>query len=216
MHSDWRSIVVKDFALVIEGAYSYQTKPVTVMGRCRWGFTEVDGYYIEIEDGICIAGNYATFAWLGPAQKLAVEDALETAFRKGYGHMTEEEEKEVEAASKLCLEIRTYERLAQKLAIYPGQGTLDGLLYATLGLVGEAGEFADKIKKILRDKDGVLDDTSTTALIVELGDVLWYMNACCAELGIEHNRLQTLSEENLKKLFDRYQRNALKGSGDNR
>jgi NTP pyrophosphatase (non-canonical NTP hydrolase) len=69
-----------------------------------------------------------------------------------------------------------YQKEAHKTAIYPGS---IGLAYVTMGLVGEAGEIANKVKKIYRDRHGCLSDDDCRELGKELGDVLWY----CAELA---------------------------------
>lgn len=82
-----------------------------------------------------------------------------------------------------------------------------------LGLSGEAGEFSDKVKKILRDKDGKYDDTDRTELLKELGDVLWYVAAVARYLD---EPFSELAAQNIDKLESRYQRNQLSGSGDNR
>ena len=82
-----------------------------------------------------------------------------------------------------------------------------------LGLVGEAGETADKIKKLLRDKDGVMSDGDRTAIIKELGDTLWYIATIARYLGVP---LSEVAAENIEKLESRYQRNKLHGEGDER
>lgn len=82
------------------------------------------------------------------------------------------------------------------------------LIENTLGLVGEAGEVAEKIKKIVRDKE-----FSKTEVEKELGDVLFYVTALANYIG---SNLQTVANVNLKKLHDRRDRNKLHGSGDNR
>lgn len=87
------------------------------------------------------------------------------------------------------------------------------IVYPTLGLVNEAGEFAGKVKKIFRDKDGVIAEADREALKQELGDVLWYMAQICTELDFS---LQEVAEANLTKLFSRLERNQIQGEGDNR
>jgi NTP pyrophosphatase (non-canonical NTP hydrolase) len=87
------------------------------------------------------------------------------------------------------------------------------IAYPTLGLVNEVGEVAGKIKKIFRDKNGVISDEDKEALKAELGDVLWYFTQICTELGIT---LEEVAEGNLEKLFSRQERNKLHGEGDNR
>ena len=87
------------------------------------------------------------------------------------------------------------------------------LMSQVLGLVGESGEFAEKFKKILRDKEGKLDSETNAELLKELGDVLWYVAQIAAELGLS---LDDIAEHNIKKLYDRMDRGVLQGSGDNR
>lgn len=82
------------------------------------------------------------------------------------------------------------------------------LIYPALGLVNEAGEYAGKVKKILRG-----DTNTTEAAAAELGDVLWYLAACAEALGVN---LSDVAQQNLDKLADRAARGVLKGSGDNR
>ena len=87
------------------------------------------------------------------------------------------------------------------------------LAYPTLGLVNEAGEVAGKIKKIFRDKNGIVSAEDREALKGELGDVLWYFTQVCTELDLT---LEEVAEANLDKLFSRMERNKLGGEGDNR
>lgn len=88
-----------------------------------------------------------------------------------------------------------------------------GFIEKVLGLTGEAGETADKIKKILRDKDGILTDEDKTAISKELGDVLWYLASIARYLDLP---LSEVASENVAKLEDRYQRNKIHGAGDER
>jgi NTP pyrophosphatase (non-canonical NTP hydrolase) len=104
-----------------------------------------------------------------------------------------------------------YQRLSRKTAMVVK--TDHPIVYPTLGLTNEAGEFAGKVKKIFRDKNGVIDDTDREALKQELGDVLWYVAQIATELGVS---LEDVASSNLTKLFDRLERNQIKGSGDNR
>ena len=127
-----------------------------------------------------------------------------------------------------------YQRIATQSAIYPGQGTPFGLMYAALGLA-EAGEVQNKVKKAFRD-DGVIEfeehsihPNGKTAMatvnfgqitperramiIKELGGALWYLAAMCNEIDA------TLSEValvNLEELCSRGERGTLGGDGDNR
>lgn len=109
-----------------------------------------------------------------------------------------------------------YQDKAEATAIYKDK---DKLLYTSLGLAGEAGEIANKVKKIIRDKDfeGNAVDSLTyiekEALVHELGDVLWYVSAIASDLNFN---LATVAIENLKKLQSRAERNKIGGSGDDR
>ena len=85
------------------------------------------------------------------------------------------------------------------------------IVYPTLGLVNEAGEVAGKIKKIFRDKEGVISDADLAALKSELGDVLWYLTQICTELDLA---LEEVAEQNIEKLFDRLERGVIRGEGD--
>ncbi len=82
-----------------------------------------------------------------------------------------------------------------------------------LGLTGEAGEAADKVKKIIRDKDGIASSKDKDAIKKELGDVLWYIANISTYLDIS---LSDVAKTNLDKLESRYQRNRLHGEGDER
>ena len=87
------------------------------------------------------------------------------------------------------------------------------LVYPTLGLVNEAGELAGKIKKIFRDRGGVVSEADRQALKGELGDVLWYLAQICTELDLS---LAEVAQHNLDKLRSRMERGTLGGDGDNR
>lgn len=87
------------------------------------------------------------------------------------------------------------------------------VVYPTLGLANEAGEVAGKIKKIFRDKGGVIGEAERAALKDELGDVLWYLAQLCTELGLT---LEEVAAANLEKLALRQQRGTLYGDGDTR
>ena len=82
-----------------------------------------------------------------------------------------------------------------------------------MGLCGESGEVAEKIKKIMRDKDGVIGSGETEEIKKELGDVLWYLSTIAYELGVT---LNDIAETNIKKLSSRKERGKIKGNGDNR
>ena len=82
-----------------------------------------------------------------------------------------------------------------------------------LGLVGEAGETADKVKKIIRDKKGTATEEDKDAIKKELGDVLWYVANVSRYLGFS---LSDVAKTNIDKLESRYQRNKIHGAGDER
>ncbi len=109
------------------------------------------------------------------------------------------------------MDLSEYQSRSRATAVYPRAG--DNLLYPTLGLCGEAGEVAEKIKKMVRDDDGVLTDERRSALAKELGDVLWYLAQIATEADLG---LDAIAEANIEKLSSRRRRNALHGSGDDR
>ena len=104
-----------------------------------------------------------------------------------------------------------YQTQSRKTAKYPAIG--HPVIYPTLGLTSEAGEVAGKIKKIFRDKGGVIGEAEREALKGELGDVLWYLAQVCTELDLS---LDDVAGHNLEKLFSRLERGKIGGDGDNR
>jgi NTP pyrophosphatase (non-canonical NTP hydrolase) len=82
-----------------------------------------------------------------------------------------------------------------------------------LGLVGEAGEVAEKYKKIIRDKKGKISPSDREELVKELGDVMWYIALLAKYLGVS---LEDVASKNLEKLSSRKSREAIHGRGDNR
>ena len=87
------------------------------------------------------------------------------------------------------------------------------LLHWVLGLTGEAGEVAEKMKKIIRDKGSVVSEEDKIEMAKELGDVLWYLAVFANDLGVP---LSEIANQNLTKLKSRQARGKLQGSGDNR
>jgi NTP pyrophosphatase (non-canonical NTP hydrolase) len=104
-----------------------------------------------------------------------------------------------------------YQKLAKKTAQYPVIG--QSFIYPVLGLTGEAGEMANKIKKIFRDDNGVLTEERKKEISKELGDILWYVAQVSTDLGIS---LDEVAVANIEMLKSRQERNVLKGDGDNR
>ena len=104
-----------------------------------------------------------------------------------------------------------YQSRACETAIFPKQQAME---YLTLGLTGEAGEIANKVKKFIRD--GAAKDEYLAKRIeigYEIGDVLWYCAVLAEELEMN---LGHIMEKNLEKLADRHKRGKISGSGDNR
>src|SRR5512136_3313860 len=104
-----------------------------------------------------------------------------------------------------------YQTKSRRTAKYPSIG--HPVIYPTLGLTNEAGEVAGKIKKIFRDKGGVIGEVEREALKSELGDVLWYLAQVCTELEIP---LDEVAEHNIEKLYSRLERGKIGGEGDKR
>jgi len=104
--------------------------------------------------------------------------------------------------------IKKYQDLALETAVY-GEGKV--LTYPILGMLGEAGEVANKYKKVLRG-DYKIEEVRE-ALLDECGDVLWYLNATIRDLGGD---LESVCSNNIKKLQRRRKNGTILGSGDNR
>lgn len=106
--------------------------------------------------------------------------------------------------------INEYQEGALRTAIYPESRCI---IYPTLGLTGEAGEVADKVKKVIRDNNDEFTDERKQQIALELGDVMWYAATLAHDLGYS---LDEICQMNLDKLASRMQRNKLHGSGDER
>lgn len=104
------------------------------------------------------------------------------------------------------MSLNEYQKATEETAIYPAKGELGGLLYTTIGLAGEMGEFANVVKKLLRDG---LSDEKINKLVDELGDTLWYVARCACELGVT---LEDVANINLAKLAKRKAENKIHGS----
>jgi NTP pyrophosphatase (non-canonical NTP hydrolase) len=117
------------------------------------------------------------------------------------------------------MDFKEYQQIIEETAVYPKQV---GLAYCALGLTGEAGEVADKVKKLYRDdnlhtldaaSEMVLIDQHRPAIAKELGDVLWYITALANEIDMD---LEEIARMNYDKLIKRRETNTLHGSGDDR
>ena len=89
----------------------------------------------------------------------------------------------------------------------------EAVLYSVLGLAGESGEVADKVKKMFRDHGGKMSPRDYDALVLEIGDVLWYVAHTAQRLGLP---LSEVARLNIEKLASRHRRGKLRGSGDDR
>lgn len=105
------------------------------------------------------------------------------------------------------MNLNDYQERALTTAVFPKQ---HALAYTALGLAGESGEVADKVKKILRGDTANVD---YDGIAKELGDVLWYLAVLSDVLGYN---LSDIAQMNLQKLAKRQAEGTLKGSGDNR
>lgn len=108
-----------------------------------------------------------------------------------------------------------YQEATRRHAKYPkaDEGVLEGIVYTTLGLAGEAGEIPNKVKKIIRDNGGEVTPEVREAICKEIGDVLWYAARLADEFRMP---LDLIAENNLKKLDSRVERGVIEGSGDDR
>jgi NTP pyrophosphatase (non-canonical NTP hydrolase) len=107
--------------------------------------------------------------------------------------------------------LNEYQEQAKKTAQYPILG--HAIVYPALGLNGEAGEVAEKVKKLMRDHNGVLNYDRKMALLKEIGDCLWYVSECARQAGFD---LETVAAFNIHKLEERLKAGTIKGEGDNR
>jgi len=105
-----------------------------------------------------------------------------------------------------------YQEQTEETAIYLSEFpdfVTPELVYVVLGLNGEVGELAEKLKKAIREDDeSYLDE-----LTVESGDALWYLARVWEESGVTGSEV---AEANLAKLLDREERGVLTGQGDSR
>ena len=109
------------------------------------------------------------------------------------------------------MDFNRYQKQAKKTAVYPNIGK--NFTYPTIGLMGEAGEVANKVKKMIRDDHGKITNERREELKAEIGDVMWYIAQLSTELGL---KLSDIAKYNLEKLAKRKKEDKLHGSGDNR
>lgn len=114
--------------------------------------------------------------------------------------------------NKEIIGFNDYQNRASRTAKFP-KGSSEGLYYTALGLNGEAGEYAEVIKKLMRDDAGKLSAERRQKALLELGDVLWYLSQAARICNLT---LQQVAEANIEKLTSRKQRGKIHGDGDNR
>ena len=108
------------------------------------------------------------------------------------------------------MDANEYQQACKRTAVYPH---ILSLSYVTLGLAGEAGEVANKVKKVFRDNGGELTPESIYAIADEIGDTLWYCAMLCEEMGLS---LDGVMRANIAKLERRMESQTIHGDGDRR
>ena len=111
---------------------------------------------------------------------------------------------------KKVSDLDMYQKVAITTAIYPRE---QAIIYPTLGLTGEAGEVANKVKKIIRDDGYKNNESLVQEISAEIGDCLWYISVLADDIGC---KLSDIANANLEKLFKRKEKGTLHGSGDDR
>ena len=111
---------------------------------------------------------------------------------------------------KKVSDLDMYQKVALTTAIYPRE---QAIIYPTLGLTGEAGEVANKVKKIIRDGSNKNDDSMVSEIKSEIGDCLWYIAVLADDIGC---KLSDIANTNLIKLANRKEKGTIHGSGDKR
>lgn len=108
----------------------------------------------------------------------------------------------------MFVDFKRYQEKSRETAIYK-----DKIIYPALGLASECGEVCEKIKKVMRDKDGEFTRDDRLDIRLELGDVLWYVAQIASDLDID---MESIAIRNLEKLRVRKENDTIKGSGDHR
>ena len=111
---------------------------------------------------------------------------------------------------KKVSDLDMYQQVAKQTAIYPRE---QAIIYPTLGLTGEAGEVANKVKKIIRDDGNKINEGLVQEISAEIGDCLWYISVLADDIGI---KLSDIANANLIKLANRKEKGTIHGSGDKR
>ena len=111
---------------------------------------------------------------------------------------------------KKVSDLDMYQQVAKQTAIYPRE---QAIIYPTLGLTGEAGEVANKVKKIIRDDGYKNNESLVQEISAEIGDCLWYISVLADDIGC---KLSDIANANLEKLANRKEKGTIHGSGDTR
>ena len=111
---------------------------------------------------------------------------------------------------KKVSDLDMYQQVAKTTAIYPRE---QAIIYPTLGLTGEAGEVANKVKKIIRDGSNKDNDNLVSEIKAEIGDCLWYIAVLADDFNI---KLSDIASTNIEKLANRQKKGTIHGSGDTR
>ena len=111
---------------------------------------------------------------------------------------------------KKISDLDMYQQVAKTTAIYPRE---QAIIYPTLGLTGEAGEVANKVKKIIRDGSDKNNEELVQTISAEIGDCLWYIAVLASDIGV---KLSDIASDNLIKLEKRKEKGTIHGSGDDR
>ena len=111
---------------------------------------------------------------------------------------------------KKVSDLDMYQQVAKQTAIYPRE---QAIIYPTLGLTGEAGEVANKVKKIIIDDGNQINEGLVQEISAEIGDCLWYISVLADDIGV---KLSDIANNNLVKLANRKKKGTIHGSGDTR
>ena len=111
---------------------------------------------------------------------------------------------------KKVSDLDMYQKVALTTAIYPRE---QAIIYPTLGLTGEAGEVANKVKKIIRDDGNKINESLVQEISAEIGDCLWYISVLADDIGC---KLSDIANTNIEKLANRQKNGTIHGSGDTR
>lgn len=109
------------------------------------------------------------------------------------------------------ISFQEFQNLAAKYI--PTVECVPDLAYAVMSLCGEAGEVAEKVKRIYRGDESTKAITYNDTIEKELGDVLWCLAAVCTALDVP---LEHVARRSLVKMEERAKHGTLKGTGDNR